>query len=78
MVDGCSHCQDLWRGYSEATTAHIRLDNKLKTAALKHDREAVELLRRDCDAAEQARREAREAMRRHEESAHGKTDRILR
>ena len=63
-------CQRLWRDYAEATRNHVRVENKLKTAVLKHDHDVVASLTADCEAAAEARRVAREAVRRHEVDAH--------
>ena len=71
MVEDCQECQRLWRDYAQATNTHVRLENKLKTAALKHDHILAAALKTECDAAADARRTTREAVRLHEVEMHG-------
>ena len=40
----CPECQSLWSEYSNATTAHIKLESELHVAALSYDPEAVSVL----------------------------------
>ena len=49
----------------------IRMDNKLKTAALRHDMKSVGTLTVEAGAAFAARDQAREVIRQHRIGAHG-------
>jgi hypothetical protein len=62
----CDECQRLWQEYSRATTDHIRLDSKLRLAALSYDQEGILVLTRQVEGAEEQREWAREAIRKHE------------
>jgi hypothetical protein len=70
MIAGCEECRDLWRVYGLATTAHIRLQSKLRIAALEDDLDEIAALTPQLEAAEKARADQREAIRRHEQTAH--------
>jgi hypothetical protein len=70
MVEDCMDCRRLWQDYAEATRNHLRVENKLKTAVLKHDHDVVTSLTGHCETAAEARRVARDAVRRHEVDAH--------
>ena len=64
-------CIELWRAYSLATIEHIKLDNKLRLAVLKHALEQTGALTIEVEAAERARIGARDIIRQHEVDAHG-------
>jgi hypothetical protein len=51
---------------------HIRLDGNARVAALEYNSEKVEVLAPKVEEAEQRRNDLREAIRRHEESAHSR------
>jgi hypothetical protein len=55
---------------ARATTDHIRLDGKLRLAALSHDQEVIVVLTRQVENAEEQREWGREAIRKHESTAH--------
>ncbi len=71
MHSDCPECQRLWRDYAAATTEHIRLDGKLRLAALDFDHEQVALLTPQSEAAGNSRKKTREAIRQHERNEHG-------
>jgi hypothetical protein len=56
----------LWQEYARATTDHIRLDSKLRLAALSHDQAAIVVLTHEVESAEEQREWTREAIRKHE------------
>jgi hypothetical protein len=62
----CQECVRLWREYGLATTAHVRLDNKLRFAALQDDHSLIQSLTLELEALGEIRDIAREAIRRHE------------
>jgi len=64
----CAECHTLWQQYARTTTDHIRLDSKLRLAALSHEPEAVVVLTQQVEKAEEQREWAREAIRKHEVS----------
>ena len=68
--EACPECERLWREYEHATMHHVKLEGKLKIAAIQHDAEAVAELALTVDAAAHLRELAREALKRHE-STHG-------
>jgi len=70
----CDECQRLWQEYARTTTDHIRLDSKLRIAALSHDPEAIQVLTRQVEGAEEQREWTREAIRKHEASGHAIQD----
>jgi hypothetical protein len=72
MHPDCEECQRLWHNYSAATTDHIRLDSKLRLAALERDYGQIERLTPDVEAAERKRNNLREAIASHDRSAHTK------
>jgi hypothetical protein len=71
MYQDCSECQRLWDEYGSAIRAHVQIDNKLRIAALRHHGEEIKVLTPRYEDAEAARNRLREAIKRHEESAHG-------
>ena len=62
----CNECVRLWREYGTATTAHIRLDNKLRFAALQDDHVHIKSLTLETETAERNRTNIRESIRLHE------------
>jgi hypothetical protein len=64
MRQQCSECQRLWREYAAATTAHIRLEGKLRTAAGKQ-------LAAEVAAAAKLRESLRQDIQKHETTVHG-------
>ena len=64
----CDECQRLWQEYARATTDHIRLDNKLRFAALSHDHEDIPILTKQVESAGAVRESTRESIRKHEET----------
>jgi hypothetical protein len=70
----CDECHRLWQEYARATTDHVRLDNKLRLAALTHDPKAIQVLTHQIEGAEEQREWAREAIRKHEASGHAMAD----
>jgi hypothetical protein len=69
-IASCETCQELWRAYSEKTTAHIKIQGQLHVASVRRESEfAIELTQR-LDAAAELRAAARQAIQDHERSAH--------
>jgi hypothetical protein len=68
----CQECVRLWREYGTATTAHVRLDNKLRFAALQDDHPLIHSLTLELEALGEIRHAARDAIRRHEGTHLGK------
>jgi hypothetical protein len=62
----CQECVRLWREYGSTTTAHVRLDNKLRFAALQDDHPLIQSLTLELKALGAIRSAAREAIRRHD------------
>jgi len=62
----CKDCQSLWQEYASATTEHIRLDSKLRLAALSHEQEGIPPLTKQVESAGALRESTREAIRQHE------------
>jgi hypothetical protein len=60
----------LWREYSLATANHLKLDNKLGIAALRHEDEVVRSLAPEVEAALMRRSEVRRAIQAHEAATH--------
>jgi len=69
----CEECQRLWQEYAQATTAHIKLDSKLRLAAIGHEHEQVPELTRQVEKAGALRASLREAIQKHD-LAHGGVD----
>ena len=63
----CEECTRLWREFAAATTEHIRLDSKLRLAALEHNGEKITWLKPRVECAQRLRNELRVAIRKHEE-----------
>jgi hypothetical protein len=66
----CAHCHRLRLEYYRATTEHIKLEGKLKLAALEHDDETVAVLAPEVEQAAAKRSVARQAIKDHEAVAH--------
>jgi hypothetical protein len=66
MRHKCEKCVRLWRDYGTATAMHVRLDNKLRFAALQDDHVLIESLTLETEAAERNRNNIRESIRLHE------------
>ena len=66
----CEDCQRLWREYALGTTEHIRLDSKLRLAALEHDEEKIRTLTPEVERAEETRYTLRRAIREHDVKTH--------
>ena len=71
MVTDCHVCARLWRQFAAITMEAIRIDNKLKTAALQHNYEIVAILTIEAKAAFISRDQAREIIRLHDLAEHG-------
>ena len=69
----CAICEGLWREYATATNDHIRIEGKVKAAALRGEDGALPVLTNELENAAQARVTVREAIKRHETEAHTKT-----
>ena len=69
-MEKCAECVRLWRLYATATADHIGLQNKLREVAATQLWESADLAL-TIEGAERAREEARDAIRTHEETAHG-------
>lgn len=67
---GCEVCDSLWKAYSQATMEHVQISSKLQLAAMEHDSEVLKTLEPLAVAAEQLRKEARQAIATHEASVH--------
>jgi hypothetical protein len=70
-VAGCDECRRLWSTYAAYTTEHVRLGNKLQSATLKCDAEAIAFLRPQVELADEKRQSVREAIRGHD-NQHGR------
>ena len=70
-IPDCQDCQQLWHAYAQATTRHIELTGKQRIAQLRREQEIIQQLEPEVVAAEQARNDARESIRRHELDVHG-------
>ena len=70
FIPDCPECQRLWKEYSDATTAHIKLESELDVAALSYNPEIVSVLTPKVEDAAMARLVARDAIRDHEAVAH--------
>lgn len=70
FISTCPECQRLWREYSSATTAHIKLESQFNVAAISHDESTVIRLTPDVEDAARARTAARQLIRAHEAVAH--------
>lgn len=70
MHSDCPECQRLWHEYAVAIRTHIRLEYKLRGAAMEGDPEQIQAIPEDADRADLARANLREAIRNHEEKAH--------
>jgi hypothetical protein len=62
----CEECHRFWQEYASATTEHIRLDSKLRLAALSHEHELIPSLTQEVETAGALRESTREAIRKHE------------
>jgi hypothetical protein len=62
----CVECERLWQEYASSVTAHIRIDGKLKLAALTCLHERIPELTLQVEAAGQHRELIREEIRQHE------------
>jgi hypothetical protein len=62
----CDECQRLWQEYAQATTGHLKLDNRLKLAALKNEHEKIPALTDQTERAGELRASFREAIQKHE------------
>jgi len=70
IVSGCAECERLWQEYSRATSDHIRLEGKLKVAALSYDPDQVSTLSALVQRAAGERTAARDAVNSHTTSGH--------
>jgi hypothetical protein len=68
VYQDCAECEELWKRYGIATSAHIQRESRLRLAALQEDHSQIEALTRETERAEKTRRELRESILRHEES----------
>jgi len=66
VLHECKECLRLWREYGEATSEAVRLESKLRFAALQGDHHLIQSLTQDVEQAGEKRRAAREAIRIHE------------
>jgi len=64
----CEDCSELWRQYSVATATHVRLENKLRLAALHNELSLIQTLTVETEGAEKTRNELRELIHKHEAS----------
>jgi hypothetical protein len=64
----CPDCNRLWREYSFATNADIKLNGQVKMAALQHEPESSKQLTLASDAATQERESLRRQIKEHEAS----------
>ena len=69
----CEECQRLWHEYAHATTAHIRLESKLRLAALSHEHESIPELTIQAENAGVLRTSLRETIQKHD-LTHGGVD----
>ena len=72
MQPNCVECRRLWREYSAVARELVRLDSKLKAAALIPDRVAMEELTHQLESATAMRTQLREEIDEHEARTHGK------
>lgn len=67
----CQDCVKLWRNYSRATSAHVELLNEQGIAAA-NDLERFRDLEPQVEAASRRRDSDRAAVKRHQETVHGR------
>jgi hypothetical protein len=82
MYSVCDECGELWRQYSVATATHIRLENKLRLAALQGELNLIKTLTVETEGAENTRNRLRELIHKHEtahniSTASGRINRAL-
>jgi len=71
-MEYCAECVRLWRLYATATANHVKLEKRLREVAVEQLRESsVRSLTVSIDAAARVRERVRDALRAHEEVAHG-------
>jgi hypothetical protein len=70
VFNGCEECARLWREYAAATAEHIRLEDQLKQAVRANHAETMAELMPISEAAAVRRKNAREAIDRHEAITH--------
>jgi hypothetical protein len=68
----CEECVRLWQDYFISTTEHVRLDGKLKLAALARADDWIMRLTPQLEDAAARRKSHREALLAHEQAAHPK------
>jgi hypothetical protein len=66
MHSSCEQCGELLRKYGVAATTYVRLDNKLRFAALQRDCNLVQMLTLESERAEKTRSELRQSIHDHE------------
>ena len=71
----CPVCQALWRKCAQATAEHVATENKFKLAVLKREDTLIAELARTTQAANQERKQAREAFHLHETTVHAASTR---
>ena len=64
----CDECSELWRQYSVATATHVRLEHKLRLAALHNELNLIQTLTVETEGAEKIRNTLRELIHKHEAS----------
>lgn len=69
-MEKCAECVRLWRAYGNTTAHHIGLQTNLRELALTQLWESADLTLA-VETAKHAREQARDAIRTHEEIAHG-------
>jgi hypothetical protein len=66
MVRDCRECVRLWREYSTATAAHVKLAAALRFATLQDNLALIESLRLELEALNEIRTAMRDAISHHE------------
>jgi len=72
MRQDCPECQRLWHDLGIATTQHVAKNKELQAAVSEGNRSVAEALTKAVEDLEESRGALREAIRRHEVSAHAK------
>jgi hypothetical protein len=66
MVRDCRKCVSLWREYTTATAAHVKLTAALRFATIQDNLALIESLKLELEALNEIRAAMRDAISRHE------------
>jgi hypothetical protein len=71
-VDGCVECERLWKNYTDATFAFVRIKRQANAVQLRQEhQEIIRLLMEGVGAAARSRRAAQERLKEHEATHKG-------